>query len=108
MSQRVMTTLEEITPRVEQYSIDEMFLDMTGINFCKDFEHFSRCLRVHVLATTGLTVGLGMGPTKTQAKSAQWTSKEWPHFRGVLALRPGNPKARGGNLGHRPAHRQAP
>lgn len=68
MSQRVMTTLEEITPRVEQYSIDEMFLDMTGINFCKDFEHFSLCLRVHVLATTGLTVGLGMGPTKTLAK----------------------------------------
>ena len=75
---------------VEQYSIDEMFLELTGIDGCKDFEHFSRRLRTHVLATAGLKVGVGMGPTKTLAKSAQWASKEWPQFRGVLALTPGN------------------
>jgi len=92
LSQRVMTALEEMTPRVEQYSIDEMFLDLTGIDGCEDFEHFGRRLRAHVLATTGLTVGVGMGPTKTLAKSAQWASKEWKQFRGVLALTPGNPK----------------
>lgn len=92
MSQRVMTVLEEMTPRVEQYSIDEMFLDLTGIDGCEDFEHFGRRLRAHVLATTGLTVGVGMGPTKTLAKSAQWASKEWPQFRGVLALTPDNLK----------------
>lgn len=90
LSQRVMTALEEMTPRVEQYSIDEMFLDLTGIDGCEDFEHFGRRLREHVLATTGLTVGVGMGPTKTLAKSAQWASKEWPQFRGVLALTQGN------------------
>jgi DNA polymerase V len=33
-----------------------------------------------------------MGPTKTLAKSAQWASKEWPQFGGVLALAPHNPK----------------
>lgn len=87
-----MTALEEITPRVEQYSIDEMFLDLTGIDGCEGFEPFGRRLRAHVLSTTGLTVGVGMGPTKTLAKSAQWASKEWPQFRGVLALTPDNPK----------------
>jgi len=92
LSQRVMTALEEVTPRVEQYSIDEMFLDLTGIDGCEDFEHFGRRLRAHVLAITGLTVGVGMGPTKTLAKSAQWAGKEWKQFRGVLALTPGNPK----------------
>lgn len=102
MSQRVMTALEEITPRVEQYSIDEMFLDLTGIDFCEDFEHFGRRLRAHVLATTGLTVGVGMGPTKTLAKSAQWASKEWPQFRGVLALTPGNPKRTATLLANQP------
>lgn len=102
MSQRVMTALEEITPRVEQYSIDEMFLDLTGIDFCEDFEHFGRRLRVHVLATTGLTVGVGMGPTKTLAKSAQWASKEWPQFRGVLALTPGNSKRTATLLANQP------
>lgn len=92
LSQRVMTALEEITPRVEQYSIDEMFLDITGIDGCEDFESFGRRLRLHVFNTTGLTVGVGMGPTKTLAKSAQWASKEWKQFRGVLALTTGNPR----------------
>jgi DNA polymerase V len=86
MSARVMTHLEELAPRVEQYSIDEMFLDIRGINSCIDFEDFGRQLRVHVGNGTGLTIGVGMGPTKTLAKSAQWASKEWPQFGGVLAL----------------------
>lgn len=90
MSNRVMSCLEELAPRVEQYSIDEMFLDIRGIDRCMEFEDFGRQLRSYVLTCTGLTIGVGMGPTKTLAKSAQWASKEWPQFRGVLALTPGN------------------
>ncbi|ELY4091230.1 Y-family DNA polymerase [Cronobacter sakazakii] len=90
MSNRVMSCLEELAPRVEQYSIDEMFLDIRGIDRCLEFEDFGRQLRSYVLTCTGLTIGVGMGPTKTLAKSAQWASKEWPQFRGVLALTPGN------------------
>lgn len=85
-----MSCLEELAPRVEQYSIDEMFLDIRGIDRCLEFEDFGRQLRSYVLTCTGLTIGVGMGPTKTLAKSAQWASKEWPQFRGVLALTPGN------------------
>ncbi len=86
MSDRVMVHLEELAPRVEQYSIDEMFLDIRGIDSCIDFEDFGRQLREHVRSGTGLTIGVGMGPTKTLAKSAQWASKEWSQFGGVLAL----------------------
>ena len=92
MSNRVMVHLEELAPRVEQYSIDEMFLDIRGINSCIDYEDFGRQLREHVRSGTGLTIGVGMGPTKTLAKSAQWASKEWPQFGGVLALTSHNPK----------------
>ncbi|EMF8446257.1 Y-family DNA polymerase [Salmonella enterica subsp. enterica serovar Muenchen] len=92
MSNRVMVHLEALAPRVEQYSIDEMFLDVQGIDSCIDFEDFGRQLREHVRSGTGLTIGVGMGPTKTLAKSAQWASKEWPQFSGVLALTPGNPR----------------
>lgn len=92
MSNRVMVHLEELAPRVEQYSIDEMFLDIRGIDSCIDFEDFGRQLHEHVRSGTGLTIGVGMGPTKTLAKSAQWASKEWPQFGGVLALTPGNPR----------------
>ncbi len=112
MSNRVMSHLEELAPRVEQYSIDEMFLDIRGIDRCINFEDFGRQLREHVRSGTGLTIGVGMGPTKTLAKSAQWASKEWPQFGGVLALTLNNPKrtekincspcSRGRNLGSRP------
>ncbi|ENG9334236.1 hypothetical protein ABVN72_005138, partial [Escherichia coli] len=85
MSNRVMVHLEALAPRVEQYSIDEMFLDVRGIDSCIDFEDFDQQLREHVRNGTGLTIGVGMGPTKTLAKSTQWASKEWPQFGGVLA-----------------------
>lgn len=86
LSARVMTHLEELAPRVEQYSIDEMFLDIRGIESCVNYEDFGRQLREHVKSGTGLTIGVGMGPTKTLAKTCQWASKEWPQFGGVLAV----------------------
>ncbi|MFV4848080.1 Y-family DNA polymerase (plasmid) [Edwardsiella tarda] len=92
MSNRVMAHIEELAPRVEQYSIDEMFIDIRGIDSCIDFEDFGRQLRKHVSSGTGMIIGVGMGPTKTLAKSAQWASKEWPQFGGVLALTPNNPR----------------
>ena len=102
LSQRVMIALEEVAPQVEQYSIDEMFLNLSGIDRCEDFEHFGRRLRAHVLNTTGLIIGVGMGPTKTLAKSAQWAGKEWKQFRGVLALTSNNPKRTATLLANQP------
>jgi DNA polymerase V len=69
-----------------------MFLDLTGVEHCMDLEDFGRQLRQHVYDCTRLTIGVGAGPTKTLAKSAQWASKEWKQFRGVLALTRGNPQ----------------
>ena len=60
---------------MEQYSIDEMFLDLTGVEHCMGLEDFGRQLRQHVYDCTRLTIGVGAGPTKTLAKSAQWASK---------------------------------
>lgn len=92
LSNRVVALLEELSPRVEQYSIDECFLDVSGISHCMDLEAFGAQMREHVRNGTGLTIGVGIGATKTLAKSAQWASKEWPQFRGVLALTPANPR----------------
>jgi len=69
-----------------------MFLDIKGIDSCINYEDFGRQLREYVLNGTGLMIGVGMGPTKTLAKSAQWASKEWPKLGGVLALTPENQK----------------
>ena len=59
MSERVMRCLEALAPRVEQYSIDEMFLDVAGIDNCVDFEDFGRQLREYVHRHTALTIGVG-------------------------------------------------
>lgn len=90
MSVRVSSVLEEMAPATEIYSIDESFLLITGIESTETFEDYGRRVREKVRQITGLTVGVGMGITKTLAKSAQWASKEWPQFGGVLALTPDN------------------
>lgn len=86
-----MSCIEEMVPRLEVYSVDEGFCDCRGLELAMPYEDFGRMIRAHVLKCTGLTVGCGLAPTKTLAKSAQWASKEWPQFRGVLALTPDNP-----------------
>ncbi|MGE9553629.1 translesion error-prone DNA polymerase V subunit UmuC [Erwinia amylovora] len=91
MSVRVSTVLEEMAPATEIYSIDESFLSIGGIDRAEPFEDYGRRVRERVKVVTGLTVGVGMGISKTLSKSAQWASKEWPQFGGVLALTPDNP-----------------
>lgn len=68
MSNRVMSTLEELSPRVEIYSIDEAFCDLTGVRNCRDLTDFGREIRATVLQRTHLTVGVGIAQTKTLAK----------------------------------------
>lgn len=74
MSNRVMTTLEEMSPRVEIYSIDEAFCDLTG---CRNLEDFGKEIRATVLQNTHLTVGVGIAQTKTLAKLANHAAKKW-------------------------------
>ena len=92
MSVRVSTVLEEMAVASEIYSIDESFLSLAGIDRTEPFEDYGRRIRERVRSVTGLTVGVGMGITKTLAKSAQWASKECPQFGGVLALTADNPQ----------------
>ncbi|MDN8598877.1 Y-family DNA polymerase [Citrobacter sp. S2-9] len=77
MSNRVMTTLEEMAPRCEIYSIDEAFCDLTGVRNCRDLTDFGREIRATVLQRTHLTVGVGIAQTKTLAKLANHAAKQW-------------------------------
>lgn len=85
MSSRVMSLLEEFSPHVEIYSIDEAFLDLTGV--CdQDPVAYALNIRKTVRQATGITVCVGMGPTKTLAKLANFAAKKWPQTGGVLDL----------------------
>ncbi|ANI83178.1 Y-family DNA polymerase [Kosakonia oryzae] len=77
MSNRVMTTLEEMVPRCEIYSIDELFCDLTGVRHCRDLTEFGREIRSTVLQRTHLTIGVGIAQTKTLAKLANHAAKRW-------------------------------
>lgn len=77
MSNRVMTTLEAMSPRVEIYSLDEAFCDLTGVRNCRDLTEFGKEIRTTVLKHTHLTVGVGIAQTKTLAKLANHAAKKW-------------------------------
>ncbi|MEL3922121.1 translesion error-prone DNA polymerase V subunit UmuC [Aeromonas enteropelogenes] len=86
MSQRVMTILEGMAPTMEVYSIDEAFLELNE-SWAGDLAEYGRQVRERVQQWTGLTVGVGIGPTKTLAKLANYAAKKWPATGGVVDLR---------------------
>ncbi|MGB3613543.1 MAG: type VI secretion protein ImpB, partial [Elainellaceae cyanobacterium] len=71
LSRRVMQTLEQFTPDVEVYSIDEAFLGLSG-----DVAAIAGQLRQTVQQWTGIPVSVGVAPTKTLAKVANHIAKK--------------------------------
>lgn len=72
LSDRVMSILADAAPAAEVYSIDECFLDLTGI---PDLTRWCRVLRAKVRQWTGIPVAIGVGPSKTLAKIANRLAK---------------------------------
>ncbi len=83
MSHRVMSILEKITPAIEIYSIDEAFVDVRGIH---DLHAFGFSIRKTILQWTGITVAVGIAPTKTLAKLANNGAKKYQGTGGVVVL----------------------
>ncbi len=81
ISERVMTTLKSYLPSIEIYSIDEAFLDFSGIELDK-IEPFARELSRTVRRNTGIPVSIGIAPTKTLAKVASKLCKSYPKLKG--------------------------
>ncbi len=77
LSTRVMSVLENFTPSLEIYSIDEAFLDWSGL--AQDRDKLGRHLKKTLWRWVGLPVSVGIGPTKTLAKVAnEWAKKMSP------------------------------
>ena len=80
MSRRVQEVLRRFSPSVEQYSIDEAFLDFRGIQ--ADFDALAKRISAECLRCTGIPVSVGVAPTKTLAKVASKLCKQYPKLRG--------------------------
>ncbi|MCO5252258.1 MAG: Y-family DNA polymerase [Candidatus Kapabacteria bacterium] len=77
MSQRVMSILEQYSPEMEIYSIDEAFLKFDGLEHL-NLQSYSKEMRIKVQKWTGIPISVGVAPTKALAKVANRIAKKFP------------------------------
>lgn len=72
-SKRMLSIIREFTSEVEEFSIDEAFVDLSGAPGCGDeagCERTARRMKEEIQAQLGLTVSVGLSFSKTLAKIA--------------------------------------
>ena len=89
MSARVMTVLMSIVPNIEIYSIDEAFIDFSGIPK-QNLEKIGRDIVKKIRRFTGIPTSLGIAKTKTLAKLATKKAKENIDCKGVFIIEEDN------------------
>ena len=85
ISRRITQVLATITPRLEIYSVDESFLDLSQLKIT-DYTTWGRQVRAAILQWVGVPVSIGIAPTKTLAKLGSEYAKKHPETGGVATL----------------------
>ena len=75
ISRRVMTCLQNFSPYIEEYSIDEAFLFVSDISM-QEYEKLGITIRTCIWREIGIPVSIGIAPTKTMAKIANHIAKK--------------------------------
>ncbi len=96
VSGRVMAAFAEVTPLVEPLSLDEAFLDVTGVQRLHgDPPTIAKRLRNRIFEQESLTCSIGIAPNKFLAKLGSEegkpkASKQGPVYgRGIFTINPG-------------------
>lgn len=84
MSNRMMSILSTFAPKQEVYSIDECFLDLSGMTI--DRSQLGQTIRHQVKQWIGIPTCVGIGHSKTQAKLANHIAKKRPEWSSVCDL----------------------
>lgn len=85
VSKRITSLLTTITPRIEVYSVDESFLDITDLPIT-DYEEWGRGVRASILRHVGVPVSIGIATSKTLAKLAAEIPKKYEAYRGAFSF----------------------
>jgi len=78
LSERIMGLLRTFSPTVEQYSIDEAFIDLTGLRrlYRRSYAEIGKMIREEILLKIGIPVSIGISTSKTLAKLASLNAKK--------------------------------
>lgn len=89
ISARIIKKLMSYTPDVEQYSIDEAFLDLTGLKklYRCSYEEIIKKIKTEIETEIGVPVSVGLAPTKTLAKLACEIAKKDNPLNGVCRIK---------------------
>ncbi len=86
LSARVMRILESFESNIDVYSIDEAFLNISGVRN-ENLHNFARLMRQTTLQWTGIPLSIGVAPTRTLAKLAAHAIKKYTKKEGVLVFK---------------------
>jgi len=84
ISRRVMKTLKSFSDKIEIYSIDEAFVDLSHVED-KEIENYGKEIRERILKWTGIPTSVGIANTKTLSKVANHIAKK--NKTGVIYLK---------------------
>lgn len=78
ISKRVMEVLKSFSPKVEIYSIDEAFVELTGLErlYKKNYLEIAQMIRQEVLDKVDIPVSIGVSSSKSLAKLASDKAKK--------------------------------
>ena len=83
VSKRITALLTTVTPKIEIYSVDESFLDLSTLPI-KDYTAWGMAVRSSIAKNIGVPVSIGIAPSKTLAKLASEYAKKHPETNGVV------------------------
>ncbi|MFW5716269.1 MAG: DNA polymerase IV [Spirochaetota bacterium] len=76
ISRQIMAILADYTPTLQQMSVDEAFLDLTGTErLLGEPDKIGRAIKQRVREETGLTISVGIAPSRYLAKLASDADK---------------------------------
>ena len=86
ISRRVMSLLSSFTPHLDVYSVDEAFLDLSGMGGYDALRNYGQRIVRTIGKGVGIPVSLGIAPTKTLAKMASKFAKKYKGYEGVCII----------------------
>ena len=85
ISKRITALLTTMTPRIEAYSVDESFLDLSALPIT-EYAAWGRDVRASIQKIVGVPVSIGIAPSKTLAKLGTEIAKQDDNTSGVVNL----------------------